>query len=518
MPTRRRFLRDSAAWLTVVRSVAWVPSREPGSAGLSGRDQSSDFDVIVVGAGSSGCVIAQPAQRQSADARARHRGWRPRCASADSDSRQVDVAARHGCRLELHDRARAGPGRSTAQVAAREGLRRVEQHQRDGLRARPSALLRRVGGRGRARVELSRSAAALPPRRRTTRVAPPTTTAAAGRWPSRTRPIRTPDTSRFSRPRASAGFSARADWDFNGARQENGAGYYQKNIKDGQRHSAASAFLQPVAVAAEPRRLVEHAGAPADLRGQARGRRRGPARRQARNSPRGARDRARGRHARIAEAADAVRHRPCRRAQEARAAGRRSICLASARICTIIRASASAGPRVNRSRRRRSPRGCSRTPPGASTAATAGPAVLCRSRTRHARSMRHADGRAVAARQPRVDHAAFRRSARAAGHHGQLFRRAARPRRARRGRAAGAGAGGQSGLCRRFAARRPIPTTACGRRPRSGPSSGARPTRSFTRPAPAAWAPAPTRSSTRSSASAASTACASPMRRSCRPS
>jgi choline dehydrogenase len=42
------------------------------------------------------------------------------------------------------------------------------------------------------------------------------------------------------------GFAARPDWDFNGATQENGAGFYQKNIRAGRRHSAAAAFLTPV--------------------------------------------------------------------------------------------------------------------------------------------------------------------------------------------------------------------------------------------------------------------------------
>ena len=41
------------------------------------------------------------------------------------------------------------------------------------------------------------------------------------------------------------GFQARPDYDFDGPRQENGAGFYQKNIKDGRRHSAAAAFLVP---------------------------------------------------------------------------------------------------------------------------------------------------------------------------------------------------------------------------------------------------------------------------------
>ena len=41
------------------------------------------------------------------------------------------------------------------------------------------------------------------------------------------------------------GFGARPGWDFNGPQQENGAGYYQKNIRAGRRHSAAAAFLVP---------------------------------------------------------------------------------------------------------------------------------------------------------------------------------------------------------------------------------------------------------------------------------
>jgi len=42
------------------------------------------------------------------------------------------------------------------------------------------------------------------------------------------------------------GFDASPTWDFNGARQENGAGFYQKNIRGGRRHSAAAAFVVPV--------------------------------------------------------------------------------------------------------------------------------------------------------------------------------------------------------------------------------------------------------------------------------
>lgn len=42
------------------------------------------------------------------------------------------------------------------------------------------------------------------------------------------------------------GFAADPKWDFNGAQQENGAGFYQKNLKDGRRFSAADGYLKPI--------------------------------------------------------------------------------------------------------------------------------------------------------------------------------------------------------------------------------------------------------------------------------
>jgi choline dehydrogenase len=42
------------------------------------------------------------------------------------------------------------------------------------------------------------------------------------------------------------GFAADPQWDFNGPQQENGAGFYQKNLMDGKRHSAAAGFLTPI--------------------------------------------------------------------------------------------------------------------------------------------------------------------------------------------------------------------------------------------------------------------------------
>lgn len=42
------------------------------------------------------------------------------------------------------------------------------------------------------------------------------------------------------------GFAARPDWEFDGAQQERGAGFYQKTIRQGRRHSVADAYLAPI--------------------------------------------------------------------------------------------------------------------------------------------------------------------------------------------------------------------------------------------------------------------------------
>jgi choline dehydrogenase len=42
------------------------------------------------------------------------------------------------------------------------------------------------------------------------------------------------------------GFQCDADWDFNGAKQEGVAGYYQKTLKEGKANGAAPAFLVPI--------------------------------------------------------------------------------------------------------------------------------------------------------------------------------------------------------------------------------------------------------------------------------
>jgi choline dehydrogenase len=55
-----------------------------------------------------------------------------------------------------------------------------------------------------------------------------------------------PNAHHLARGRPERGFTARPDFDFNGSRQEGGAGFYQKNTRNGRRHSVAAAYLAPV--------------------------------------------------------------------------------------------------------------------------------------------------------------------------------------------------------------------------------------------------------------------------------
>ena len=80
---------------------------------------------------------------------------------------------------------------------------------------------------------------------RTTHAAPHDIAARADRCTWRTAPIRMPGITRFSPPPRSLGYKADPRWEFSDPQHENGAGFYQKNIRNGRRHSAAAAFLVP---------------------------------------------------------------------------------------------------------------------------------------------------------------------------------------------------------------------------------------------------------------------------------
>ena len=106
-----------------------------------------------------------------------------------------------------------------------------------------------------------------------------------------------------------AGYRSDARFDFNAPNPVGVAGYYQKNILDGRRHSAAAAFLVPAIVPSEPRgALARHRHAPGRGR-HACGGRRVSTRRTTRGGPCRARSGARGRGRGFAPAADAFGNR-----------------------------------------------------------------------------------------------------------------------------------------------------------------------------------------------------------------
>ena len=122
-------------------------------------------DYVIVGAGSAGCVLAaRLAEDPDVSVALIEAG------GADTEQEiHIPVAFsalfKTGLDWDLVHRARAGPRRPPLLPAARQGARRLELDQRDGLHPRQPRRLRRVGRRRGRGLGLRRRAAVLQARR-----------------------------------------------------------------------------------------------------------------------------------------------------------------------------------------------------------------------------------------------------------------------------------------------------------------------------------------------------------------
>ena len=301
-----------------------------GSVG-SGRellpqDFDVEFDVVVAGGGSAGCVLAtRLTENPSIDA-VPDRGRRARPQSVDPHSLGLRQAgAQPERQLGLRDGARAASQRPAPQLAARQGARRLGLDQRPRVPARRAERLRRLGGPGRQGLGLQGRAALLQahgaqrPRRRRL-----------------SRPGRTDDHLRHQEAlRQRQGVRGGVH-----AAPVPAQPRFQRRAHRRGRHGAAQraqrlALLdggglpQAQSQAQEPQADDAHAGAPHPVRGQARDRRRGRGGRHRQAHRRAARGDRVGRLDQLAGAADELRGRAgCRAASgrhrgASRSAGRR---------------------------------------------------------------------------------------------------------------------------------------------------------------------------------------------------
>ncbi len=234
---RRRFIQNSAV---LAGSVALWPERMAGQNAAS-----NTFDVIIVGAGSSGCVLAN---RLTADPDVRvlllEAGGPPRHADAANPGRWTSLI---GSEMDWQYQTQPEPALNGRQVSWPRG-------KAFGGSSAINALSYARGHRAMYDEWAAASGssawsyrALLPYFLRSER-----NSRGASEYHGASGPWVVADTTdphaghvAFLAAARELGFDAAPAWDFDGTRQENGAGFYQKNIHEGRRHSVADAFLAP---------------------------------------------------------------------------------------------------------------------------------------------------------------------------------------------------------------------------------------------------------------------------------